>query len=99
MKISLLVVFLLLPCSLFAESFDVVDHEMKLGLIELQEEIDFISSAVMGCIDSGREQHDCMCANKAMFSIFLTLLPPYWKNFQSWKILIWLLTRTRRACR
>ena len=61
---------LLLPCSVFAEPYEVQDHEMMLALSEIQEEVDFISSAVMGCVDTGREHKDCMCTNKAMFMHF-----------------------------
>lgn len=64
------VLTLFLPCTLYAEPYEVQDHETMLALVELQEDMDLISSSVMGCLDVGREHIDCMCANKALFSHF-----------------------------
>lgn len=52
------------------ETLEIKDPKTMFSLVEVQEEIDFISSAVMGCKDTGREHSDCMCENKAMLSHF-----------------------------
>lgn len=71
MRILLLLVLLFLPGPAVAdEPIDINDPKTMFLLVEVQEEIDFISSAVLGCLDAGREHSECMCENKAMISHF-----------------------------
>lgn len=68
--LCLLFLFLVPGVTVFADTVEITNPEAVFSLVEVQEEIDFISSAVMGCIDTGREHRDCMCESKAMFSHF-----------------------------
>lgn len=71
MRLFCLLILLLVPgLVVSAEPLDVKNPDIMFSLVEVQEEIDYISSVVMGCVDSGREHSDCMCSNKAMFSRF-----------------------------
>jgi hypothetical protein len=72
MKI-ILFVFLFFVHAQFAladEVLEVEDRAMVSRLVVVQDEIDAVSSAVMGCMDSGRTHKECMCENRELFIRF-----------------------------
>ncbi len=51
-------------------SVDISEPSEVAALTELQEKVDGISSAVMFCINSGKEHADCLCESKALILDF-----------------------------
>jgi len=81
MKISCLLILLSLAATpVFAGTYLINDSEMLFNLVEVQEEVDFISSAIMGCLDSGRDQRECMCDNKGMMAHFSATVKELFKK-------------------
>lgn len=58
-----------LSSSCFA-NVEIKDQETVDDLIIIQNEIDSISSAIMSCMDSGKQHKECMCDNEAKFVNF-----------------------------
>jgi hypothetical protein len=59
----LLVISFVLSSPSFA-NIEINNQEIVDDLIVIQNEIDTISSAIMSCMDSGKQHKECMCDNK-----------------------------------
>jgi hypothetical protein len=70
MKLTLFILLLFTPAFARAGNLEIRDPAVVADLAEVQNEIEAISSAVMSCIDSGREHQECMCDNRGKFVHF-----------------------------
>ncbi len=49
---------------------DITDPGQVAGLSNLQDQIDSISTAIMSCMDSGKDHKTCMCQHNDMIAEF-----------------------------
>jgi len=54
------------------DGIDITDPNIVSALLEVQEKIDSISSSVMKCMDSRKDNNTCMCDNEALILDFNT---------------------------
>ncbi len=52
------------------EGVDITNPTQVLELVKIQERLDSVSTAVMGCMDSGREHNACLCQYKELIIQF-----------------------------
>jgi len=81
MKPTLIYLFFIIPnIPIAAGNLEITDSQTVAGLKEIQNQIDSISSAVMGCMESGGEHKKCMCRNREMFSRFNVTVNAFFKE-------------------
>ncbi len=71
--------------SLAAGNLEITDPAKVYQLMEIQNQIDAVSSAVMSCMDTGREHGECMCRNKHMFIAFSKAVSSFFKEYPDLK--------------
>jgi hypothetical protein len=82
MKIFFVSILLLIPgLSLASGNLEIKAPLMVSDLVKVSHEIDSLSSAIMSCIDSGKEHKDCMCANKQLFAHFTDTVNTLFKTY------------------
>jgi len=54
------------------EGVDITNPIQVLALVAIQERLDSVSDAVMGCMDSGGEHKACLCEHKELIVQFNT---------------------------
>ena len=81
MKLFLLFLLFIIPnMSIAAGNMEIEDSDTIAELSEIQEQIDSISSAVTGCMESGGKHKQCICQNREMFSRFSFTVNAFFKE-------------------
>ena len=64
---KLILTILLVAASNFAwadEGVDITNPNQVLELVTIEEKLDTVSTAIMACMDSGKEHKPCLCEHK-----------------------------------
>ena len=71
MRPILIFLFFIIPyVSLAVGNLEITDGKTVAELMEIQNLIDSISSAITECMESGSEHNECMCRSRRIFSRF-----------------------------
>lgn len=67
MKQSLIILLAVITNFVWAdEGVDITNPAQVSELLDLQEKLDSVSNAIMGCLDSGEEHSVCICKHKEL---------------------------------